>query len=161
MALSGNCMIPPLPPLGGCCPPPARLPSRQVVRVSIPGIQGPPGEKGAAGFSTRFCASLDPGQTAALTNLRPAVGAQPGDQAVNSSGQLFSITAVTESDFTVGEVVGAVGVQIDDEQDSPDTTWSGAKLAARLGEPADFVEIFETALQGQSDNASTEEAKHG
>lgn len=158
MALSGNCMI---PPLGGCCPPLVRLPSRQVVRVSIPGIQGPPGEKGATGFSTRFCASLDSGQTAALTNLRPAAGAQPGDQVVNSSGQLFAITAVTESDFTVSEVVSTVGVQIDDEQNGPTTTWSGAKLAARLGEPADFVAIFETALQGQSENASMEEATNG
>ena len=109
MALSGNCMI---PPLGECCQPNF---GRRIVRVSVPGLQ-------------------------------PAVGAQAGDQVVNSSGQLFLITAVSESTFTVGEVVGTVGVQIDDERDGPDTTWSGAKLAAHFGEPHDFVQTFEAAL---------------
>ena len=104
MALSGNCMI---PPLGECCQPNF---GRRIVRVSVPGLQGPPGQKGSQGFSCRFCSSLDPEQTASLTNLQPAVGAQAGDQVVNSSGQLFLITAVSESTFTVGEVVGTVGV---------------------------------------------------
>lgn len=157
MALSGNCMIPPL--MGGCCQPPPMPLGRQVVRVSIPGIQGPPGETGTQGYSTRFCASLDPGQTAALTNLQPAVGAQAGDQIVNSSGQLFIIAAVTEQTFTVGEVVGTVGVRIDDDAAGETTTWSGAKIAARLGEPHDFVLTFETALRG--DTASQEEAHNG
>ena len=129
MALSGNCMI---PPLGECCQPNF---GRRIVRVSVPGLQGPPGQKGSQGFSCRFCSSL-----------APAVGAQAGDQVVNSSGQLFLITAVSESTFTVGEVVGTVGVQIDDERDGPDTTWSGAKLAAHFGEPHDFVQTFEAAL---------------
>lgn len=140
MALSGNCMI---PPLGECCQPNF---GRRIVRVSVPGLQGPPGQKGSQGFSCRFCSSLDPEQTASLTNLQPAVGAQAVDQVVNSSGQLFLITAVSESTFTVGEVVGTVGVQIDDERDGPDTTWSGAKLAAHFGEPHDFVQTFEAAL---------------
>ena len=128
MALSGNCMI---PPLGECCQPNF---GRRIVRVSVPGLQGPPGQKGSQGFYCRFCSSLDPEQTASLTNLQPAVGAQAGDQ------------VVSESTFTVGEVVGTVGVQIDDERDGPDTTWSGAKLAAHFGEPHDFVQTFEAAL---------------
>lgn len=126
-----------------CC-----LPSggARIVRVSIPGIQGPPGEAGSSGFSCRTCRSLEAGQTEKLLNLRPNIGAKEGDTVLNASGQLFQITAVTETTFTVGEVVGTVGVVIDDEATSPDSVWSSAKIAARLGEPIDFVKIFELKL---------------
>ena len=89
-----------IPPLGypGCYPP--AIPTdvgRRIVRVSVPGLQGPPGETGALGYSTRTCASLGAFETKALENLRPEKGAQPGDQVANDRGQLFLITAVTET----------------------------------------------------------------
>lgn len=73
-------------------------------------------------------------------------GAQPGDQVANDRGQLFLITAVTESTFTVGEVVGNVGVQIDDEDLSATSVWSSQKVQERIGSPVDFVKIFESEL---------------
>lgn len=54
----GECVIPPLG-YPGCYPP--AIPTdvgRRIVRVSVPGLQGPPGETGALGYSTRTCASL-------------------------------------------------------------------------------------------------------
>lgn len=44
MALSGNCMI---PPLGECCQPNF---GRRIVRVSVPGLQGPLAKKGLKVF---------------------------------------------------------------------------------------------------------------
>jgi len=76
----GECVIPPLG-YPGCYPP--AIPTdvgRRIVRVSVPGLQGPPGETGALGYSTRTCASLGAFETKALENLRPEKGAQPGDQ---------------------------------------------------------------------------------
>ena len=58
----------------------------------------------------------------------------------------FLITAVTESTFTVGEVVGNVGVQIDDEDLSATSVWSSQKVQERIGSPVDFVKIFESEL---------------
>lgn len=143
MALSGNCMIPARGVL------PAKFwSSNRSCKCSWP--PRPPRPKRVSRFFLSLLQFLDPEQTASLTNLQPAVGAQAGDQVVNSSGQLFLITAVSESTFTVGEVVGTVGVQIDDERDGPDTTWSGAKLAAHFGEPHDFVQTFEAALSSQT-----------
>lgn len=146
MALRGNCVIPPVGYPGGCYPTQPPSCGTRIVRVSVPGIQGPQGDPGDVGYSSRFCASLDAGETTALENLRPSLGAKPGDQVVNSSGQLFLITDVTESTFTVGEVVGSLGASIDDEKVSEKTVWSSAKIAARLGEPVDFVKTFETEL---------------
>ena len=98
------------------------------------------------GYSTRTCASLGAFETKALENLRPEKGAQPGDQVANDRGQLFLITAVTESTFTVCEVVGNVGVQIDDEDLSATSVWSSQKVQERIGSPVDFVKIFESEL---------------
>lgn len=142
----GECVIPPLG-YPGCYPP--AIPTdvgRRIVRVSVPGLQGPPGETGALGYSIRTCASLGAFETKALENLRPEKGAQPGDQVANDRGQLFLITAVTESTFTVGEVVGNVGVQIDDEDLSATSVWSSQKVQERIGSPVDFVKIFESEL---------------
>lgn len=148
MACNGECVIQPLG-YPGCYPP--AIPDdvgRRVVRVSVPGLQGPKGETGELGYSTRTCADLSAFETKALENLRPERGAQPGDQVANSRGQLFFITDVTASTFTVGEVVGNVGVQIDDEDLSANSVWSSQKVQERIGAPVDFVKIFESELDG-------------
>lgn len=142
----GECVIPPLGYPGCYLPAIPTDVGRRIVRVSVPGLQGPPGETGALGYSTRTCASLGAFETKALENLRPEKGAQPGDQVANDRGQLFLITAVTESTFTVGEVVGNVGVQIDDEDLSATSVWSSQKVQERIGSPVDFVKIFESEL---------------
>lgn len=70
----GDCVIPPLG-YPGCYPAPPPVGGRRVVRVSVPGIQGPRGEPGTQGYSIRVCASLDAFETTALENLRPSLGA--------------------------------------------------------------------------------------
>lgn len=98
------------------------------------------------GYSIRVCASLDAFETTALENLRPSLGAKAGDLVINSSGQIFIITGTTESTFTVGEVVGCLGVRIDDADVSVEKVWSSQKIQERLGEPVDFVKTFESEL---------------
>lgn len=140
-----------IPPIGwpGSCPPPPVPGTQRVIRVGVPGLQGPKGDTGSRGFSMRMCQSLDAGQTAPLDELSPSEGVQVGDQVMNSSGLAFLITEVTESTFTVGEVVGSVGAScIDDEIVSAEKSWSSAKIAARLGEPTNFVETFDGELGG-------------
>ena len=141
----GDCVIPPMG-YPGCYPAPPPVGGRRVVRVSVPGIQGPRGEPGTQGYSIRVCASLDAFETTALENLRPSLGAKAGDLVINSSGQIFIITGTTESTFTVGEVVGCLGVRIDDADVAVEKVWSSQKIQERLGEPVDFVKTFESEL---------------
>lgn len=140
----GNCMIPPVGYYpGGCHPTPPTISGSRIVRVSVPGIQGPAGE---VGYSCRFCQKLEAHQTVALENLRPALDVKVGDQVVNGTGEIFIISAVSQTTFSVGSVVGTLGVQIDDTVVSAKTVWSSYKLDERLGDPTDFVKIFEEAV---------------
>lgn len=61
-----------------------------------------------AGYGFRYSAGISANGTAALTTLAPATNARVGDHVVNSSGAVFSITALTSSSFTVGASVASI-----------------------------------------------------
>ncbi len=81
----------------------------------------------SAGFSYRYCASIEANGTGYLGVLVPNTNAKVGDHVLNDDGLFFEIVSLTEEQFTVGEVV---------------TTLKGEK--GDTGQALEISEAFET-----------------
>lgn len=67
----------------------------------------------SAGFSCRYCENADEDSTLVKILLQPSQNVKKGDLVLNADGDLFSVTALTETEFTVGKKItslkGATG----------------------------------------------------
>lgn len=62
----------------------------------------------AAGFSWRYCASVYDDDTAGLSLLMPNVNPKVGDHVVNQDGLVYDIVSLTDTTFTVGQMVTTI-----------------------------------------------------
>lgn len=62
----------------------------------------------AAGFSWRYCASVYDDETAGLSLLMPNINPKIGDHVVNQDGLVYDIVALTDTTFTVGQMVTTI-----------------------------------------------------
>lgn len=72
----------------------------------------------SSGFSYRYYETCSAGNTYPLSLLAPATNARPGDHVVNANGDLFEVSEVNETTFSVGEKLTSLKGAKGDKGDS-------------------------------------------
>lgn len=95
----------------------------------------------SAGFSCRFYVDCSANNTYPLAVLNPSINARAGDHVVNGVGELYEILAVSETSFTVGNLLTSIKGEKGDKGDS-------LKIADTFGSVGELEATYPNGIEG-------------